>query len=628
MGLRAVRRPDSLSEVAARLAGVLYLGFTSYYLFWRATSSLNYDALWLSLPLFLAECYGFISFALFIFIVWRVSPPEERAPAADVSVDVFITTYDEDVSVLRATALGCIAMEYPHKTYILDDGRRLEVKRLAKELRCEYISRPDNAHAKAGNINNAMKHTDGEFIAVFDADQVPHPDFLVQTIGHFRDEEVALVQTPQEFYNLDSMQHVADARDGSAWHEQSLFYSVIQPGKDRLNATFWCGSNAVLRRSALERIGGVATGTITEDIHTTMLLHRDGWKSRYVNRTLATGIAPPDYGAFLVQRLRWAQGSMQLLRSSNPLIVSGLTWQQRINYWVSMTTYLESYQKMIYLLIPLVVLFTGVLPIRSLGFDFAIRFVPYMLLGQLANSLLSRGYGRHFLVEQFNLLKSFIFIRASFTLISGRQLEFKVTPKTVTERSKRRTVDLGMLSPYLVVVGATVAAIVWGVVVIAPGLGLLTGRLAIYLTAGWAFYNAGVVALALRMVLGRSYRRKTYRFPVEMPMRFAIDGRRRRYTDSMCRDLNAEGASFTSSVKLDSGTPLRALFELPDGRLIVSGVARHSVAVDTPEGRSYRVGMLFTTFQGNGQDRLLRFLFDDVVAHQQEGASQPQRAAA
>ncbi|MEX1252834.1 MAG: glycosyltransferase family 2 protein [Dehalococcoidia bacterium] len=532
-------------------------------------------------------------------------------------MDVFITTYNEDISILRATALGCLAMERPHETYLLDDGQRLEVERLAVELGCHYLTRPANTHAKAGNINNALSQTDGQFIAVFDADQVPHPDFLVRTLGFFQDDRLALVQTPQDFYNLDSVQHVSDPRTGDVWHEQTLFYSVIQPGKDRMNAAFWCGSNALLRRSALEGVGGVAVGTVTEDIHTSMRLHQAGWKSRYLNRTLATGIAPADYGAFLTQRLRWAQGAMQLLRSDNPLLVRGLNWRQRINYWASMSTYFEAHQKLVLLIVPLVVLTTGTLPMRSMGFEFLIRFAPYFLLAQLANSLLSRGRGRYFLTEQFNVLKSTVFVWASIALLWGRPIRFRVTPKSVTGGLKRRRTDLTLLSPYFALVGLTVFALTWAYLRVLPSEAEPGIKFGVYITGLWALYNVGIIGMGAGLILKRRYRRSTYRFPVEIPLRFAIDRKPQRYTSTVSFDLNAEGVGFLSLEELDPGTPLRAVLELPDGPLTVAGVARHSRIVETAQGRRYGAGMLFTTFPPGARDRLLSFLFGPVTSEQE-----------
>src|SRR5579875_1870823 len=278
-------------------------------------------------------------------------PPGQDLAAVELprpgphSVDVFIPTYDESPALLRKTILAARELRLPHRTWVLDDGRRPEVRELCDELGVGYLTRDSNEHAKAGNLNAALARTDGEFVVVLDADFIALPQLLERTLGHFeRDERLALVQLPQTFYNVDSIQHV-DPRSPSSWHEQSLFYDVIQPGKNRWNAAFWCGSPAVLRRAALESIGGVATSTVTEDILTSMRLHAAGWRTLYHDEVLAVGVAPGDLDGFQTQRLRWAQGSMQILRSrENPLCKRGLTLAQRLNYLASMTTYFQALQ--------------------------------------------------------------------------------------------------------------------------------------------------------------------------------------------------------------------------------------------------------------------------------------------
>ena len=168
--------------------------------------------------------------------------------------------------MLRRTLLAASRMEYPHQTWLLDDGNRPEARALADSLGCRYLARERNTDAKAGNLNNALQHSEAELIAVFDADHAPARDFLTRTLGYFADPAVAFVQTPQDFYNLDSYQHRQHPRRHLVWTEQSLFFRVIQRGKDCWNAAFFCGSCAVLRRRALDKIGGFATGSVTEDL--------------------------------------------------------------------------------------------------------------------------------------------------------------------------------------------------------------------------------------------------------------------------------------------------------------------------------------------------------------------------
>jgi cellulose synthase (UDP-forming) len=224
-GISALRRRyESLDiELLGQVLGLCFVVYGGYYLVWRAGWTLNLGALWLAIPLLLAEAAGFLEFVLFLFMTWRV-PPVRVVPAPrGLAVDVVITTYNEPAEILHSTILGAVNVRYPHRTYVLDDGARPEIRRLAEELGAEYIARDEHAHAKAGNINHALTVTSGDFIAVLDADHVPHPQFLERTLGYFSDDRVALVQTPQEFYNLDSIQHAAAAAEDAHWHEQALF---------------------------------------------------------------------------------------------------------------------------------------------------------------------------------------------------------------------------------------------------------------------------------------------------------------------------------------------------------------------------------------------------------------------
>ncbi len=264
------------------------------YFYWRISYTLNLgsatDAT-VSLLLLGAEAYGLLILLLGYFqtieIVERTPPPLERRPG----VDVFIPTYNEPVEIVRRTLIGALAIDYPEKSvYVLDDGRRPEMEAMVREYGTGYITRPDNRHAKAGNLNHALGLTSGELVAVLDADHVPVRGFLKKTAGFFENPKVALVQAQQHFFNPDPYERNLNLA-GRVAPEQNFFYQVIQPGNDFWNSAFFCGSCAVLRRSALEAIGGLKTQTVTEDAHTAMELHSRGWDSVYVNLPLAAGLA-------------------------------------------------------------------------------------------------------------------------------------------------------------------------------------------------------------------------------------------------------------------------------------------------------------------------------------------------
>ncbi len=252
LGSPARRRFSAVTSVVA-------LGVYAAYLVYRAAFTLNPDALVFSLAVYFAELHGFISLFLYFHQVWHLRGRRVVPPPGDLKVDVFVTTYNEDVDLLRQTLRAAVAIRYPHGTYVLDDGRRPEVRALADEVGCHYLTRPDNKHAKAGNWNNAFRLTQADFIATFDADHVPRPEFLDRTLGFFRDAKVAIVQVPQQYHNLDSVQHRVSFEARRMYSEQDAFFNLVMPGKDHWNASFFCGTGAVLRREALEPHGGILT---------------------------------------------------------------------------------------------------------------------------------------------------------------------------------------------------------------------------------------------------------------------------------------------------------------------------------------------------------------------------------
>ncbi len=245
-----------------RTIAIANILFGLYYFIFRYTDSLNMNALWFAVPLLLAETYSFIDTLLFIFMMWRPAYRESPPTPEGVTVDVFITTYSEPVELVRDTAEAALRIHYPHKTYVLDDGNRPQMRRICEELGCGYIVRGTEwenrpRHAKAGNVNNALMQTNGEFILILDADQIPSPEILHETLGYFDDPKVALVQTPQYFYNIPP--------DDPFGTQAPLFYGPIQQGKDGWDAAFFCGSNAILRRESLFQLGLVR---YVEDIET------------------------------------------------------------------------------------------------------------------------------------------------------------------------------------------------------------------------------------------------------------------------------------------------------------------------------------------------------------------------
>jgi cellulose synthase (UDP-forming) len=371
------------------------------------------------------EVYGLWALGTLTWYSWS-RPPAERPPATPGrGVDVYVCTYDEPLEVVAATLAGCRALTYPHTTYLLDDGRRPEMRELAELAGARYLTRADNSHAKAGNINAALGRTDGELVLMLDADHVPMPDALDAMVGYFDDESVALVQSPHDFFNHDSVQHYVVGR-----HEQSLFYRVVCPGKSRHGAAYWCGSAALLRRRALLDIGGVATETIAEDFHTTIRLQRNGWASRYHDEILVQGLAPHDLDGYLLQRDRWARGNLAVFTlPESPLRARELRPLQRLSYFASLAAYLAPPMRLLLLATLGLVLWTGELPMSVDVAALAALWLPSVSLNLIAGSALARGYMRIGETAHYELLTMEIYTRALRCVARPGRTAFRVTPK-------------------------------------------------------------------------------------------------------------------------------------------------------------------------------------------------------
>lgn len=275
-----------------------------------------------------------------------------------ISVDVFITTYGEPIDVIRRTVAAALAIRGEHRTWILDDGKSAEVARLAEELGAGYLVRPDNRGAKAGNINHALARTDGDFFLILDADFVPSPDILVETVPFMADQRVAFIQTPQVYGNIDNF------ISRGAGYMQTVFYSLIQPGKNRFNSAFCVGTNVLFRRSAVLEIGGIYDQSKSEDIWTSIRLHQEGYRSVYIPTILAIGDTPETIEAYTKQQVRWATGAFEVLLRSRPLSDRRLTMDQRLQYFGTATFYLGGLVTFLLLLLPTLQIYLGLTPIN------------------------------------------------------------------------------------------------------------------------------------------------------------------------------------------------------------------------------------------------------------------------
>ena len=557
--------------IAALLAGAVYLT-------WRWFFTLSLSTLWLGLPLLLAESWALLVVSSFVFEAWRLTVREAPGYRGGRSTAILVPTYNEAPEVLRPTVLGALSVRAEPKpqVWVLDDGGRAWVEEMCRELGARYLSRPaPRAHAKAGNINHALGYLEADLLLVVDADHVPLPHALERTVGYFDDPSVAFVQSPQVFFNR-GFQHPLQS-DDPFLNEQSVFYDVICSGKDRNNATFWCGSSAVLRREALLSVGGVATDTVVEDTHTGMLMHAAGWSSVYHAEVLAVGLAPEDVHAFLVQRGRWARGCYQLLRKRNPLRVRGLSWQQRLHYLSSLLHYVDGPQRLVSLLVPPAVLLTGTLPLAAPAWLYVTLFVPQLVLIPTASRAMARGRYRFTDAERYGIVRAVTYTKAARALFSKKPIAFAVTPKGASADSAAPTVTK---APVLIATLA-VSAVVYQTAAQILDLPNQLPLFAYVITAIWALMSA-VFSGSTALVAARiRHRRQSHRFPVALQAHYTTSAGTLPLTPAAVTDLNSFGLGFHSSEELPAGTHVRLRLVLDGSELTVSGIIVRALHCDT-----------------------------------------------
>jgi cellulose synthase (UDP-forming) len=583
---------------------VVAVAVTIYYLWWRVTETFNPNALFFSWSLWLAEVFGFFTTLLFYFTVWK--PTTRKAPEAPegLAVDVFIPTLNEPVTVLRKTLLACNDMTYPHRTVVLDDGGRDEVRRLCEELGCAYLRRSNRRHAKAGNLNYGLEHSTAEFIAVFDADHAPLPHFLDRLLGYFEDEKVGFVQAPQEFYNIDSFQHRVDRRKQHVWSEQGLFYYIIQPGRDHWNAAYFVGTCAIIRRKALDDIDGFQTQSITEDMLTSIRLQAEGWGSVYHNEPLAFGIAPETIRPFHIQRRRWGVGGWQVFFKANPLFLRGLSFPQRLCYLASLIYPFEGFQKLVFYVTPPIALFTGILPMHAMDIYYLLHFVPYYAISIYAFNEMGRGYGGNLMLEQFSMGKFVTYISSLFAfLLPKRSRTFTVTPKGDGTSASSR-----YLVPQIIVVVVSLAAIAFALVELL--LARRSDEFIIAVNSLWALYNTGlgiaIIQYARKKVVQR---RADFRVTDSVPLFYRWEnGKGREKRLGVAADLTSTGLSIITVGEPPAADTIDLELILPKGRVETIGYLSFSRSVGVNGDTASRIGVRLNGMPPIRRDRLSRYL--------------------
>jgi cellulose synthase (UDP-forming) len=552
---------------------------TFRYAFWRITTTVQFfrdpanhwgalDAFFI-LSLILAETYAFIILFLGYFqTIW----PLRRAPVALPDeedewphIDVLIPTYNEPLDVVRYTALGALNMDWPAEklhVYILDDGRRGEFRQFAFEAGIGYKTRKDNAHAKAGNINTALKSMDSPYVAIFDSDHVPTRSFLQMTMGWFlRDSKLAMLQTPHHFYSPDPFERNLQ-QFRIIPNEGELFYGIVQDGNDFWNATFFCGSCAVLRREALDEIGGIAVETVTEDAHTSLRMQMNGWGTAYINIPQAAGLATERLSAHVGQRIRWARGMIQILRIDNPLFAPGLRFPQRLCYFNAMAHFLYAVPRLIFLTAPLIYLILSHTNVPGYWGAILAYALPHLILSNVTNSRIQGEHRHSFWNEIYEtVLSPYILLPTMMALINPKLGKFNVTAKGGLV--KRTFFDTRIAQPFLILLIFNLA----GILIAIPRFFIWDRDRpgTVLMNVLWSCFN--VIILGVTTAVARELRqlRTTVRIAIVTPVfARAPDGR---VMEGETIDMSSGGTSirFSDPVDLPPETELLLEFPMPAG---------------------------------------------------------------
>ncbi|GAP98835.1 UDP-forming cellulose synthase catalytic subunit [Leptolyngbya sp. NIES-2104] len=545
---------------------------TFRYLYYRTNYTLNLTSGWLdatcSVLLFLAELYAILTLALAFFQTLKL---KERK-AVDLStvpehqwfkVDIYIPTYSEDVEIVRKTALGALAIDYPadkKKVHILDDGRaekfrerREQLRQMCKELGCTLLTRDNNDHAKAGNINTALRRTGGDLVLILDCDHIPVRHFLKDTVGFFYSPKVSLVQTPHWFYNPDPFERNLQT-GGKIPVGNELFYKVLQKGNDFWNAAFFCGSAAVVRKSHLLEVGGIAVETVTEDCHTSLRLHSLGYESVYYDKIMVAGLAPEKFSAYVGQQIRWARGMAQILRLENPLLNPKLKLSigQRICYFSATSHFFYGFPRLMYALAPAMFLVFGINPIRGLGLETLAYALPHFFVSTYANYITYKNVRFSFWNEIYEFAMSFhAGIVTMLAVFNPKLGSFNVTDKglSVTKRS----FDWGSAKALMIVallVTAGVAAVPFWLI-LRP-----QDSEAVLVNMVWSFFNLILIVSALLVALEQPQLRRSHRLDRKLSATLytngaVVQGRTQNVSETGCQLIVDHWADFLEDAEIE-----------------------------------------------------------------------------
>ncbi len=529
--LAVVRRiPGRLATITMVAVSML---MAVRYIWWRSTQTLEFASTTeavVGYVLYAAEWYTWLVLALsYVQTAWPLNRKPKSLPADPTqwpTIDVFIPTYNEPLNVIQPTVFAARSMDWPAdklRVFILDDGRRPAIREFAETVGVGYLTRDNNRHAKAGNINQALPRTSGDYIAIFDCDHIPTRSFLQMTMGEFlADPKCALVQTPHHFFSPDPFERNFDTFRRVP-NEGSLFYGLIQDGNDFWNATFFCGSCAVIKRAPLLEIGGIAVETVTEDAHTALKLHRLGYNSAYLRTVQAAGLATESLSGHIGQRIRWARGMAQIFRLDNPMLGRGLSLFQRLCYSNAMLHFFYGIPRLIFLTMPISYLYFGLHVINTEALMIMAYVLPYLLIANITNSRLQGRYRHSFWAEVYeSVLAWYIVLPTTVAFINPRAGKFNVTAKG--GQIADDYLDWTISKPYLVLLALNVIGL--GIGVVRLLFAETQEPATVLMNMGWALFNLIMLGAAVGVAREARQVRVSHRIPMRVPATLLLpDGR-------------------------------------------------------------------------------------------------------
>lgn len=601
--MRVSPTPQSWSR---RIVISILLFLLVRYLLWRVLSTLNladpvngiFSLLLLSMEL-LTISGGIIQLVLMFSIKNRHREANRYSEAVEQgnyipSVDILIPTYNEPDFILKRTIVGCQALDYPYKQiYLLDDTKRAEIKQLAQQLGCHYITRPDNSHAKAGNLNHALVQTNGELVVVFDADFIPTTNFLKRTVGFFQNQKIGLVQTPQSFYNSDPIARNLGL-ENVLTPEEEVFYRQVEPIKDGVGSVVCAGTSFIVRRRALEEIGYFVTDSVSEDYFTGIRIAAKGYELVYVDEKLSAGLAAENISAHIDQRLRWARGTLQaFFIESNPLTIPGLNLWQRLGHLEGLLHWFTPIPRFFFLFVPIIYIFFGLEPVQFSLRELVYIFLPYYVIQFSVFAWLNNRSRSAILSEMYSLVQCFpVAITVFKIILSPFAKGFKVTPKGLA--SDRFYFNWTLAFPLVLLLIITGIGLILTIINQPPAYSLNLGL-------WWSVYNLLTLSVALLTLL--DVPKPTFYEWFSLNKEVTISTNTNILYQGMTSKLSEEGAEITLEKSIE--LPTKINLSIVESDLQLNGYITHSYIQDT----TTRIRIKFKNISLAQQKKLIEILY-------------------